>query len=278
MSTDHAGKPRHVLRSTAVAAVATVALLATATGPASATAASRRAAATHAQSTTPPPKPLLTIEEQAEDIGDRVPGKGWPRIAADVKTIKTAWARFQARAKADGVAPTTIADFDSALDRLATAVKAKNGPDTSQGANDISRVTVELFGSYKLDAPVQVGRLDVIGRQIELDLECGQPRRRHPADRSRPARNGRPSAPMSRHAARQFRPRSTRPSMRSAKHNAPATPGSCTQRPGCCSSSSTRLEELLADDRPRRPSFRPPDRDHLAGWMFWLRWNRLSGS
>ena len=186
MSTDHAGKPRHVLRSTAVAAAATVALLATGAGPASATAASRHAAATHAQSTTPPPKPLLTIEEQAEDIGDRVPGKGWPRIAADVKTIKAAWARFQTRAKADGVSAATIADFDGALARLAAAAKAKNGPDTSQGANDISRVTVELFGNYKLHAPVQVGRLDVIGRQIELDLDAQQPRRRHPADRRGP--------------------------------------------------------------------------------------------
>ena len=175
MSTDRAGKPRHVLRTTAVAAMAAIALLAPGAGPASATAVSCRAAATHAQSTTPPPKPLLTIEEQAEDIGDRVPGKGWPRIAADVKTIKAAWARFQTRAKADGVSTATIADFDGALARLTAAAKAKNGPDTSQGANDISRVTVELFGSYKLHAPVQVGRLDVIGRQIELDLEANNP-------------------------------------------------------------------------------------------------------
>jgi hypothetical protein len=174
MSTDRAAKPRHVLRTTAVAA-ATVVLLATSAGPASARTASRHAAAARAQSTSPPPKPLLTIEEQAEDIGDRVPGKGWPRIAADVKTIKAAWARFQTRAKADGVPAATITDFNGALDRLAAAAKAKNGPETSQGANDISRVTVELFGNYKLDAPVQVGRLDVIGRQIELDLDANNP-------------------------------------------------------------------------------------------------------
>ena len=173
--TDRAAKPRRIRCAATIATAATVALVATWAAPAAAAPAGHHAGAARAQSTSPPPKPLLTIEEQAEDIGDRVPGKGWPRIAADVKAIKAAWARFQSGAKADGVSATTIDDFNGALDRLVAAAKAKNGAATSQGANDISRVTVELFGSYQLDAPVQVGRLDVIGRQIELDLDADNP-------------------------------------------------------------------------------------------------------
>jgi hypothetical protein len=175
MSTDHAKQPRRVLRTAAVAAAATVALVATWAAPATSATAGHHAAGARAQSTSPPPKPLTTIEEQAEDIGDRVPGKRWARIAADVTAIKAAWARFQTKALADGIPAATIADFNAALDRLAAAAKAKNGPDTSQGANDISGVVVELFASYKLDAPVQVGRLDIIGRQIELDLDADNP-------------------------------------------------------------------------------------------------------
>jgi hypothetical protein len=175
MSNDHAETPRRVLRTTGVVTAATLMLVAAWAGPAASAGAGHQAPAVHAQSTSPPPKPLTTIEEQAEDIGDRVPSKRWARIAADVKVIKAAWARFQSQAKSDGIPAATVADFNTALDRLAAAAKAKNGPDISQGANDISSVVVELFASYKLDAPVQVGRLDVIGRQIELDLDADNP-------------------------------------------------------------------------------------------------------
>ena len=120
-----------------------------------------------------PPKQLLTIEEQAEDIGDRAPGKRWARIAADVAAVRAAWRAFQARAKADGINASLLGDFDGALAKLRAAAKAKRVADTLQSANDLSRATVELLGSYDIGHPVEVGRLDVIGRQILLDLERG---------------------------------------------------------------------------------------------------------
>jgi len=127
--------------------------------------------AMQAQSSNPPPKPLLTIEEQAEDIIDRAPGKQWARIAKDIRTLKTARAAYQARAKADGIAPNVLTDFDGALARLTAAAKARQVANTLQAANDVSRATVELFGSYDIGHPVQIARLDVIGRQIGLDID-----------------------------------------------------------------------------------------------------------
>jgi hypothetical protein len=129
----------------------------------------------HAQSTQPPPKPLLAIEEQAEDIGDRVPSGKWPRIAADVAKVKASWAAYHSHIAADNIDAATVQSFETALTNLTTAVRAKNGPKTSQAANDLSRATVELFGKYKLSDPVQVGRLDVIGRQIALDIAAKNP-------------------------------------------------------------------------------------------------------
>jgi hypothetical protein len=118
-----------------------------------------------------PPKQLVTIEEQAEDIIDRVPGKRWARVVADIATVRAAWAKYQPRAESDGVDPGVLDDFDTALRTLTTAAKAKRSAATLQAANDLSRATVELLGQYDLGHPVQVGRLDIIGRQILLDLD-----------------------------------------------------------------------------------------------------------
>jgi hypothetical protein len=134
-----------------------------------------RGARARAHTVSVPPKALITIEEQAEDIGDRVPSKRWARIKADIATIEAAWKRYQPHVRRDGINPSLLGDFDRALDELAVATKAKNGPDTAQGANDVSRVLVELLGTYERDDPVQVGRLDVIGRQIELDVNADAP-------------------------------------------------------------------------------------------------------
>jgi hypothetical protein len=124
-----------------------------------------------ASSADAPPKQLVTIEEQAEDIIDRVPGKRWARVAADIATVRGAWAKYQPRAEADAVDPAVLDDFDAALRTLTTAAKAKRSAATLQSANDLSRATVELLGHYDLGHPIQVGRLDIIGRQILLDLD-----------------------------------------------------------------------------------------------------------
>ena len=43
----------------------------------------------------------------------------------------------------------------------------------TRDTRDISAATVELFGRYASSTPVDIGRLDVVGRQIILDVERG---------------------------------------------------------------------------------------------------------
>jgi hypothetical protein len=166
----------HARRLVMLVTALTVAFGATGVASAAAGAVPRAlGAGARAQASSPPPKVLITIEEQAEDIGDRVPSKRWARIKADIATIEAAWKRYQPQARREGINPSLLGDFDRALEGLVVAAKAKNGPDTAQGANDISRALVEILATYERDDPVQVGRLDVIGRQIELDLDAHAP-------------------------------------------------------------------------------------------------------
>jgi hypothetical protein len=169
MTEHHAHLPNPIRRVAAVAcaAVAAIGAIGAAAAPAGAEPA---VSVADAPSSDAPPKPLLTIEEQAEDIIDRAPGKQWARIAKDVTKIKMARAAYQARASADGIAPNVLDEFDSAFGRLTAAAKAKQVEDTLQAANDVSGATVDLFSSYDIGHPVQIARLDVIGRQIGFDL------------------------------------------------------------------------------------------------------------
>lgn len=117
------------------------------------------------------PEPLAALEASAEDVIDQVPHEEWAKITADVGDLQAAWDEYQADATA--VDATSAARLDRALGTLAEATAARNGPATEQAANDVSAAVVELFAHYDLPHPVQIGRLDVIGRQIVIDASRG---------------------------------------------------------------------------------------------------------
>ena len=112
------------------------------------------------------PDPLDTIEAQAEDIIDIVPANEWAKVRADVNNVVEAWDEYRARALRDGASQKLVDRFDDALERLRTAADAEQATESMQRANDVSAATVELFGLYDTLFPVDIGRLDVIGRQI----------------------------------------------------------------------------------------------------------------
>jgi hypothetical protein len=117
------------------------------------------------------PRPLDTIEAEAEDIIDIVPGGQWDKVGTDVKAIEEAWSTYRSQALADGAAPAQVVTFDGALSRLKAAAETRKPAETMQAANDVSAVTVELYGLYDIGRPVEIGRLDVIGRQIVFEAD-----------------------------------------------------------------------------------------------------------
>lgn len=119
------------------------------------------------------PKPLDIIEAQAEDVIDVVPAGQWERVAADVTAVVDAWRAYRPRAAGDGADQSLASRFDSALADLRASAAGKRADQTMQAANDLSAVTVELFALYDIGRPVDIGRLDVIGRQIAFDAGHG---------------------------------------------------------------------------------------------------------
>jgi hypothetical protein len=116
------------------------------------------------------PSSLITIEAAAEDIIDFAPSGNWDKVATDVQDIENAWKSYQPAASQAG-APQEIQEaMESALSKLEAASAAKDASATMQGSNDVSAAVVELFALYSPKVPADIGRLDVLERQVILDV------------------------------------------------------------------------------------------------------------
>src|SRR5258705_6518344 len=116
------------------------------------------------------PNSLQTIEADAEDIIDSAPSGNWDKIATDVTDIENAWKSYQPQAVKDGASQEIQDAMTSALGQLETASTAKDSADTMQASNNISAAVVELFALYHPIIPADIGRLDVLERQVILDI------------------------------------------------------------------------------------------------------------
>jgi len=116
------------------------------------------------------PNSLQTIESAAEDIIDIAPGGDWDEINSQVTGIAEAWTSYQAQATKDGASQALQDRFTQALSELQAATVAKDTLAIMQTANDLSAAVVELFGIYTPAIPADIGRLDVLERQVVLDV------------------------------------------------------------------------------------------------------------
>ena len=158
-------RKRHPMTATWLTLGLVVALAACGSGDGTSTSGSR--------STSDVPDRLNEIEAAAEDIIDIVPKEQWGDITRDVHDVDAAWSRYKHQAVVDGARVSVVSSLSKALGRLQVAADSANGPETAQAANDLSAATVELFGLYDIARPADIGRLDVIGRQIILDEQRG---------------------------------------------------------------------------------------------------------
>jgi len=115
------------------------------------------------------PDPVQTIEAQAEDIIDIVPGGDWEAVMSDVAAVAEAWQIYQSHAGADGASQSFLDALAMALDQLQSASDAQDAAGTMQAANDLSAAVIDLFAVYHPAVPSDIGRLDVLERQIVLD-------------------------------------------------------------------------------------------------------------
>jgi len=116
------------------------------------------------------PESLQTIEEGAEDIIDYVPSGNWDQVNTDVQAMTDAWQAYQAEVGDVEVSQELADAMTSALGQLQMASQAKDAATTLQASNDVSAAVMDLFALYDPQIPADIGRLDVLERQVILDV------------------------------------------------------------------------------------------------------------
>ena len=116
------------------------------------------------------PEALTTIESQAEDIIDVVPGGQWENVRTDIAAISDAWQAYQAQAASDHTPQPFLEAFTTELGRLQKASSASDITGVLQAANDLSAAVNDLNSVYRPATPPDLGRLDVQERQVIQDV------------------------------------------------------------------------------------------------------------
>lgn len=130
-----------------------------------------------------PPKTLDTLETHAEDALDHAANQQWGLVRQDARATVTAWRTLRSDLVKQNVPRSTVSAMDQRVaefDRAASA-QAPNRLMIEQRANAVTALVPDVEAHYRTAVPVQVGRLDYLGRQIQLDHQANQPSeaRRH---------------------------------------------------------------------------------------------------
>jgi len=123
-------------------------------------------------SSTDVPGPLVLLESVAEDIGDEAAKGNWSKAATLVD---------KASKNLSAVGPrVNNAIVERARGHLAEAKKAIEGRrslEAQLAANELSADVVEIFNGYHPIVPVDVMRLDVLLRRVQLEGLANAPER-----------------------------------------------------------------------------------------------------
>jgi hypothetical protein len=135
------------------------------------------------------PRVVVAVEGLAEDIQADLDTLGWTVARAKLAQLQASRSTLRTAVLADRAPPAgskaskppgtgksnaaKVASYDAALDALATQIGRRDRLASLESANRMSRVLLAVAADYDLTVPVQVGLLDVAGRDAIYRAEAG---------------------------------------------------------------------------------------------------------
>ncbi|MDQ3717125.1 MAG: hypothetical protein M3381_14125 [Actinomycetota bacterium] len=117
-----------------------------------------------------PPAELDQLATVSADVYTAAGAADWAAVAALLHSLTTAWASY----RDTGVPPLTADGMDVALEALTSAAATQEAAVTQQAANDLAYVMTDLRLRHAPPATVDVGRMDILARQVLLDAAAEQ--------------------------------------------------------------------------------------------------------
>jgi hypothetical protein len=116
------------------------------------------------------PQVASVAEGLAEDIQTDLDTLGWTDARARLAELQTNRSALRTEVLSD---PATLATYEAALDSLAAQIGRRDRLAALQSANRMGRVLLAVAANYDLTVPVQLGLLDVAGRDAMYHSEAG---------------------------------------------------------------------------------------------------------
>jgi len=116
------------------------------------------------------PKAVTIAEGLAEDIQADLEARNWTMAHTRLAELQ----KNRSALRIEVVPTSKISGYEVALDSLTAQVERQDQPAALQSANRMSRKIVGVMGGYDVTIPVQVGYLDVAGRDAIYGAESGR--------------------------------------------------------------------------------------------------------
>jgi hypothetical protein len=115
------------------------------------------------------PDPLRAIDEASVIIIEAIPGRNWSAVRAGLGDVRAAWDSYAGHSRQDGVPEAFDGALRDALVSLEQKVNGRSVSDMMQAANDLRAAALDVAWVFRPGAKADLGRLDVLGRQVALD-------------------------------------------------------------------------------------------------------------
>lgn len=109
------------------------------------------------------PPVVVAAEGLAEDIQADLDTLGWMAARTKLAQLQASRSALRTAVLADRAA--NVASYEAALDSLTTQISRRDRLASLESANRMSRALLALAADHDLTVPVQVGLLDVAGRE-----------------------------------------------------------------------------------------------------------------
>ena len=119
------------------------------------------------------PSSLVSFGESAEALFDASMVEDWPKVDRALVTLETA------RRDLEGAHPLQQTERSQIDEQLRAAKSSRATTDAStllRAANELTRIAIDLGAAYATRIPIQVARLDYLGRKLQLGAKERDPR------------------------------------------------------------------------------------------------------
>jgi hypothetical protein len=117
-----------------------------------------------------PQADVYTLYDLTDSVIEQVSAGNWDQAATHIAAITNIWVTYKPKGARDSIRPSAIDSLEKSLEGLRSSAKARQSLTARQAANDLAGRVLDVIVLYPPDMPVGVNWLEILERQLLIDL------------------------------------------------------------------------------------------------------------